>query len=32
MKLRRSMQKGTLSFDNVPFAWLFTCNLFARCP
>ena len=31
-ELWRSMQKGTLSLDNVPFAWLFTCNLFARCP
>ena len=31
-KLWRSMQKVTLSFDNVTFARLFTCNLFTRCP
>ena len=29
---RGNMQKGTLSCDNAPFARLFSCNLFARCP
>ena len=29
---RGNMQKGALSYDNAPFARLFSCNLFARCP